>query len=251
MRYKIDLGGTNLRVYEDDVEIYAQACNGNINLNPDLYSELDKVLNSLQIEADVLIGIAGYYSCSQLIKDDLELQLNGRLKDFKVVSDAEFHAMQLITEDQLLVSLGTGSVGSYFKQSDFKLLGGYGHLIGDLGSGYHFGKVVIQSYLNDYEANLSLPYMEAVERYFGVSGRQVLTEILSQEKQKCSKLAKAFMDNPQFEEQFKIYFKQFETELQRMVTISAKQTIIINGSITNSIRFKQEIKKMKLNIIIK
>lgn len=251
MRYKIDLGGTNLRVYKDDQEIYNQACNGNINLNPDIYIELNEVLKDLNIEDDVLIGIAGYYSCSQQNKDTLEINLATQLKKFKVVSDAELHAMELITSDQLLISLGTGSVASYFKNSEFKLLGGYGHILGDLGSGYHFGKIVIQSYLNDFEANINLPYMTAIERYFGATGRSVLTEVSNREKQMCSQLAKEFMDNRLFEQQFKLYFKQFELELQRMIKVSSKQTIIINGSITKSKRFKEEIKKIKLNIIIK
>lgn len=249
--YTVDLGGTNIRISNGSEVVYTSNFNGNINLNPNLGEQLITVLNDHQIYSQLLIGIAGYYSCSQQLKDNLNSELAKHLTDFSVVSDAEFHARGLISEHQLLVSLGTGSVGSYYHQKQFTIIGGYGHIIGDLGSGYHFGKLVIQHYLNDYEAGNNKPYMQLVETYFKTSGRAVLTAILNDEKNRCSQLSKQFMDNHLFEDIFLEYFRQFEVELRRMIAVSDKQSVIVNGAITNSNRFKHQVEQTNLNIIIK
>lgn len=249
--YTIDLGGTNIRISKGSEVIHTSNFNGNIINNPNLGEQLIEILKEHQINSQLLIGIAGYYSCSQQLKDNLDLELAKHLTDFSVISDAEFHARSLISEHQLLVSLGTGSVGSYYHQQQFKIIGGYGHIIGDLGSGYHFGKLLIQNYLNDYEAGNNKDYMRLVEAYFKASGRAVLTIILNDEKNRCSQLSKQFMDNDHFEDIFLQYFEQFEIELRRMIAISGKQNVIINGAITNSKRFKHQIGNLNLNIIIK
>ncbi len=249
--YKVDLGGTNLRVFKDNTEIYTQKFNGNINLNPNLGPELVEVLHTIKVTDKLLIGIAGYYSCQEQLKLMLCAEFDQHLTNYKVVSDAEFHAMNLITSEQLLVSLGTGSVGSYYQQEEFKLIGGYGHQLGDIGSGYHFGKLVIQTYLHDYEAANRLPYMELVETHFKQVGRGILTSVLGSEKASCSQLAKLFMDDWRFEAIFELFFKQFEIELNRMIAISCKPQIVINGAVTNSEKFVEKITKLPQDIIIK
>lgn len=249
--YKLDIGGTNLRLYNNNVLVCEMKINGNINLNTNLIAEVSDFLNqNLEIN-EIIIGVAGYYSCSNELKQDFIDMLDKKTFSYKLISDAEFHAMDLINKDQLLFSLGTGSVASYYNADEFTILGGYGHVIADLGSGYHFGKNCIISYLNDYEAGKHYSYMEKIEDYFGVTGRFVLTKLINNEKSSLSKLSKLFMDDSDFNLIFQQYFEQFNKELIRCIEISNKNQVVINGSITNSSQFKNAINKIDTNIIIK
>lgn len=248
---KLDIGGTNLRLYKDEILVNSQAIHGNINSNSNLINELIEYLSLQQITSNILIGIAGYYTCADKLKLELDNALKSNITNYQVVSDAEFHAMELICEDELLISLGTGSVASYYQDKEFKIIGGYGHVLGDVGSGYHFGKLCIINYMNDYEAEKELTYMKKIEEHYKTQGRAVLSKVISDEKRQCSELSKLFMDDDDFEKVFSVFFNQFEKELYRYVDLSQKQLVVINGSITKSVRFKKELKTLKLNIKIK
>lgn len=249
--YTLDLGGTQLRLYHDESLIYQCRFNGNINTNVQFIQQLVMIIQDLEINEHVTIGIAGYLTCSSPLKAELESALAKQLTNFTVMSDAELHSKNLITKDQLLVALGTGSVASYYQNGQFTVLGGYGHIFGDLGSGYHFGKQVIISYLNNYEANCHYEYMDKLERYFKAKGRNILTLSLNNEKSFCSMLAKQFMDDPAFELVFNQYFAAFEKELTRWLLISQVKEVVITGAITNSKRFRAKLDTLDINIIIK
>jgi glucosamine kinase len=61
--------------------------------------------------------------------------------------------------------LGTGSVLAHYKKNEItELTGGYGYLLGDEGSGYFFGKLAIQYYLN---ANGSNEFNSLFESKYG------------------------------------------------------------------------------------
>ncbi len=249
--YKLDIGGTFLRLYKEDKLINSQAIHGNINSNPNLIEELLLYLEQTNITSDILIGIAGYYSCAEHLKLELKEILDIKLLNYRVVSDAEYHAIQLINDDELLISLGTGSVASYYQDGVFKIIGGYGHVLGDLGSGYHFGKLCIIKYMNDFEAGKNSSYMKKIEEYYNSHGRAVLSKVISDEKKQCSELSKQFMNDSAFEEIFLTYFQEFKTELTRYIDISKKQRVVINGSISKSVRFKEELETLNINIKIK
>lgn len=249
--YKLDIGGTNLRLYHNEVLVDSKPINGNINLNQNLITEIIDYFEQQHITSDLLIGIAGYNSCSEQLKANLNNSLSDKISSYKVISDAEYHAMQLITKDDLLISLGTGSVASFYQGDEFKIIGGYGHVLGDIGSGYHFGKLCITTYLNDFEAGRNANYMSKIEKYFNTKGRGVLTKVIANEKSVCSELSGKFMDDFDFQCIFTVYFEQFLEELKRYMDISQKQTVVVNGAITKSSLFQSELKKIKLNIKIK
>ena len=61
--------------------------------------------------------------------------------------------------------LGTGSVLCKYNNEQINtILGGYGYLLGDEGSGYYFGKLAIQKYLDN---QCSIEYKELIETTFG------------------------------------------------------------------------------------
>lgn len=250
--YKLDIGGTNLRLFKNGTIICSKAINGNINLNPNIITEISKFIDEINEIDEILIGVAGYYSCSEELKKNFKNMLDQKQLRYQLVSDAEFHAIDLIDKNQLLFSLGTGSVASYYDNTgEFTILGGYGHVLTDYGSGYHFGKNCVISYLNDYEAGKRYSYMYKVEGYLGVTGRAVLTMILNNEKHCLSKLSKVFMDDKDFDLIFEMYFNEFYLELSRCMKVSQKCQVVINGSVTNSISFVNAINKIDTKIIIK
>ena len=75
---------------------------------------------------------------------------------FEVTSDLVAAGIALLGKEEGYVGiLGTGSVLTYFKNQQItEIIGGFGYLLGDEGSGYYFGKLVLQKFLNNtlYEA---------------------------------------------------------------------------------------------------
>jgi hypothetical protein len=69
----------------------------------------------------------------------------------KVASDLIAAGIALIGKKEGYVGiLGTGSVLTYYKNTQIaEIIGGFGYLLGDEGSGYYFGKLVLQKYLNN------------------------------------------------------------------------------------------------------
>jgi len=70
---------------------------------------------------------------------------------FEVASDLVAAGIALLGKEEGFVGiLGTGSVLTYYKNTQIaEIIGGFGYLLGDEGSGYYFGKLVLQKYLNN------------------------------------------------------------------------------------------------------
>ncbi len=70
---------------------------------------------------------------------------------FEVASDLVAAGIALLGKEEGYVGiLGTGSVLTYYKNKQItEIIGGFGYLLGDEGSGYYFGKLVLQKYLNN------------------------------------------------------------------------------------------------------
>lgn len=70
---------------------------------------------------------------------------------FDVASDLVAAGIALLVKEEGYVGiLGTGSVLTYYKNTQIaEIIGGFGYLLGDEGSGYYFGKLVLQKYLNN------------------------------------------------------------------------------------------------------
>ena len=69
----------------------------------------------------------------------------------KVASDLIAAGIALLGNKEGYVGiLGTGSVLTYYNKSQItEIIGGFGYLLGDEGSGYYFGKLVLQKYLKN------------------------------------------------------------------------------------------------------
>ena len=82
------------------------------------------------------------------IKDHFSQKSSFQL--FVVSSDLVAAGIALLGNEEGYVGiLGTGSVLTYYKNKQItEIIGGFGYLLGDEGSGYYFGKLALQKYLN-------------------------------------------------------------------------------------------------------
>ena len=81
----------------------------------------------------------------------------------------------------LIGIMGTGSVLCYFDGNTItKLVGGFGYLLGDEGSGYYFGKLMIHHYLSN---KCSKALQQLIENTLG-SREEILAKVYSSEGKK-------------------------------------------------------------------
>ena len=173
MRIGIDGGGTKTKgvLYQDNRQI--DEINGKMG-NPIVNFEL-AVSNVVQIIEQLLsnnhlqysdincisIGMAG----ASTIIDKLTLAFNEKIScRFVVDSDLKMsHIATFKNNDGNLFIAGTGSSLLSRKDGDFIQKGGWGHILGDEGSGYWIGKQILKTYVDylDY-AESPLDFCELV-----------------------------------------------------------------------------------------
>lgn len=85
---------------------------------------------------------------------------------FEVASDLVAAGIALLGKEEGYIGiLGTGSVLTYFKNKQIaEIIGGFGYLLGDEGSGYYFGKLLLQKYLKN---ELSDALTSLIETQYG------------------------------------------------------------------------------------
>lgn len=125
-----------------------------------IMSCINQLLLEIHIEElDIIqIGIAGY--TNYLKKDELQRKLE-ELYRTKVVftSDAllAYYSVKKDQEKEAIVILGgTGSVVTYEKNNEIHFIGGYGHLLGDFGSGYHVSVTLLKEVIRQHEEDTQI-----------------------------------------------------------------------------------------------
>lgn len=202
MRIGIDGGGTKTKgvLYQDNRQI--DEINGKMG-NPIVNFEL-AVSNVVQIIEQLLsnnhlqysdincisIGMAG----ASTIIDKLTLAFNEKIScRFVVDSDLKMsHVATFKNNDGNLFIAGTGSSLLSRKDGEFIQKGGWGHILGDEGSGYWIGKQILKTYVDylDY-AESPLDFCElvpALEELFPDRSTIVQT-VYSKSKTEVAKLA--------------------------------------------------------------
>lgn len=89
-------------------------------------------------------------------------------------------------EDGILSILGTGSVMAFIENKNIKhLAGGLGYILGDEGSGYYFGKLLLQNYFNNrftFECNLEITRLlgdrdTIMQAVYGARGKEYIANL--------------------------------------------------------------------------
>ena len=91
---------------------------------------------------------------------------------FEVASDLVAAGIALLGKEEGYVGiLGTGSVLTYYNNKQItEIIGGFGYLLGDEGSGYYYGKLVLQKFLNN---ELSEELKTLVENTYGTRNQLI------------------------------------------------------------------------------
>lgn len=176
----VDAGGTKTRAKAYDlqgnclIELIGGA--GNIVLQ---FEETVKVIQELieKIHSNIagtcqclLIGISGIETSGKT--EELSNIFNKYSKKIVIVNDAELGIVnKLQGKDGMLVIAGTGSV-AYLKKNNQRIRqGGWGHLLGDEGSGYWIGLQCYKKLAADFDQSLEhslSPFSEAFLSYLNM-----------------------------------------------------------------------------------
>jgi len=167
-KYIIGLDGgaskTVAKVFTIKGEEVFQTKSGFANFSVDETTTKNNIIESLQaifkiidykdVEIAVL-GIAGYSNYKN--KNFFKEELIERFKiDFHLTTDAEialYSVKKISHKDTLMILSGTGSAIVAEKSNLIRIFGGYGHILGDEGSAYHFVISAFKSMISQYETD--------------------------------------------------------------------------------------------------
>lgn len=163
----LDGGGTKSEAiaYELDGTIIGHGYSGFSNI---LINEQDAIKHIIEAIENCLcnlekkdclflyLGLAGYGGVKD--RKHVEKALFDRFHiPFKIVNDAQIaHAALLDGKDGVLTIAGTGSVSLGSNLNRFVTTGGWGHLLGDEGSGYWISMEVFKKITREFDEDLPL-----------------------------------------------------------------------------------------------
>ncbi len=163
----VDGGGTKTLgiLFDTDGNVVRKVLSGvgNFSVDPEQTVEnLFEVLETLTSGVDIAdlemiqIGIAGYTNYPHKIEllDRIQGMYTTRTE---IVTDAEIALYSVKKDSDLDVIMalgGTGSVVMVEHQGKIRFIGGYGHLLGDEGSGYHLAITALKNIIDQYEKSL-------------------------------------------------------------------------------------------------
>lgn len=204
------------------------------------WEELKELLGDVTAEKVYFYG-AG---CSQL---HMQTQLKDYLKKVGFASIEVFPdtlaACRALCQSQkgTVAILGTGSVLlEYDGKTITNLIGGYGSLVGDEGSGFHFARLVVKDYLNDC-LNASEPTKHAIAQRAG-STAEVRSRLAAIDAQAwIATLGKQFSDLD-LNHYHAVNFTEFlTTHLPQLKNSDTKLSILGSYGFSNQLLFEQQL----------
>lgn len=126
--------------------------------HPNTLSSPSKLeLTQFWINLTQKLAISCHFYCAGCSSEENQTKIKNHFTNeanfiqFEVASDLVAAGIALLGKEEGYVGiLGTGSVLTYYKNKQItEIIGGFGYLLGDEGSGYYFGKLVLQKYLNN------------------------------------------------------------------------------------------------------
>ena len=158
----LDGGGTNTRAVAFDMagNVLFEQIEGFANVLIDAEIAIANIVRAIdacqkalpaQLCQYIFIGIAGINS--GMYRTELETEIKKFATPFTITNDAVIaHAAALTGEDGILAISGTGSIMYGKKDAEFKTVGGWGHLLGDEGSGYDIVIAYFKYMIAQFEA---------------------------------------------------------------------------------------------------
>ena len=167
MEYVIGLdgGGTNTHAVAFDLagNILHEQVHGFANVLIDAEVAIANIIQAIygcqkalpeSICKFIFLGLAGIESGTH--RPELERELEKFGIPFKITNDAVIaHAAALDGNDGILAIAGTGSVIYGKRENKFEMIGGWGHLLGDEGSGYYIVIQYMKHMISQFEVGLA------------------------------------------------------------------------------------------------
>lgn len=161
-----------------------------------------EVIENLKInleETAIGIGVAGAGRSQEIAEIENALILAG-IKKFKISNDAHVALLGAHNGDEgaLLIS-GTGSIGYTLENGNLRRVGGFGHILGDEGSGYSIGLSLLKSLFkgSDNRGEFSEKLMGKVLERLSLKDRDELLKWVygNKEKGNIAALARVVFEN--------------------------------------------------------
>jgi len=157
----VDGGGTNTHAVAFDLKgnVLHEVFDGFSNVLINSHTAIANIVRAIKTCVETLpqddcvylfLGLAGIDS--GLYRSELETGLKTFNVPFTIVNDAVIaHAASLNGADGILAISGTGSVVYGKRDNQFQMVGGWGHLLGDEGSGYWITTQYLKQMIVTYE----------------------------------------------------------------------------------------------------
>ena len=200
----VDGGGTKTLAVTFDLEgnevIRKTSGFGNFSVDDSLtINHLNDVLNQITKEIpndeiqEIVIGIAGYSNFSSK-KELLSILKSTFGTTVKMVTDAEialYSVKQERLQNVIMVLGGTGSVVMVEDKGKIRFIGGFGHLLGDEGSGYHLAITALKNIIDQYENGLEItPLTKAILKQINASDyTEIKAFVYNNKKSEIAKLS--------------------------------------------------------------
>ncbi|MFW5795112.1 MAG: N-acetylglucosamine kinase [Bacillota bacterium] len=201
----VDGGGTKTLAVLFDIQgneikrVITGFGNFSVNVN-DTIKHLLEAIDRLTKEiskselAIIQIGIAGYSNFTD--KDSLTKTLTKRYACKVVITTDAKIALYSIKKDTdnnvIMVLGGTGSAIMYEIQGEVKLIGGFGHILGDEGSSYHLAISALKNIIKQYEEGKAITSLskKVLAKINAENYSDIKNFVYNNQKTEIAKLAK-------------------------------------------------------------
>ena len=207
MKIGIDAGGTKTLgiLYKENQAIDSvKGEMGNPIVNFDIaVNNVVQVIENLLLKnklkysniSHISIGMAG----ASTLLPELTSALKEKLQcNFSIESDLKMsHIATFKNKDGNLFIAGTGSSLLCRKNGQFIQKGGWGHILGDEGSGYWIGKQILKTYINFLDYNESpmdfLDLLPIIQQFFP-NRQSIINTVYNSPKTEVAKLATLYLN---------------------------------------------------------
>lgn len=207
MKIGIDAGGTKTLgiLYKENQAIdRVKGEMGNPIVNFDIaVNNVVQVIENLLLKnklkysniSHISIGMAG----ASTLLPELTSALKEKLQcNFSIESDLKMsHIATFKNKDGNLFIAGTGSSLLCRKNGQFIQKGGWGHILGDEGSGYWIGKQILKTYINFLDYNESpmdfLDLLPTIQQFFP-NRQSIINTVYNSPKTEVAKLATLYLN---------------------------------------------------------
>ena len=207
MKIGIDAGGTKTLgiLYKENQAIDSvKGGMGNPIVNFDIaVNNVVQVIENLLLKnklkysniSHISIGMAG----ASTLLPELTSALKEKLQcNFSIESDLKMsHIATFKNKDGNLFIAGTGSSLLCRKNNQFIQKGGWGHILGDEGSGYWIGKQILKTYINFLDYNESpmdfLDLLPIIQQFFP-NRQSIINTVYNSPKTEVAKLATLYLN---------------------------------------------------------